>query len=620
MSIKKINVPTFVRALLLLSLTFGTLAPAARAAATPQQQQRQRRVNPSLPATTPTSAPSPSPTPTATPLSRALPRATPAPAFRPAPLASPTPSLNATPTATPFTASPQSATTTVAASPNSLEGLRARILEVMRQPELASSHVAVKVVSLDTGRTLFEENANKWMQPASNMKLYTVAAALDRLTPEFRFTTSVYAPARPDLAGTIRGDLTVYGRGDPTFATRFTGGTDYFKAIDEFASRIVAAGVRRVEGDIVGDESYFTGSPIAPGWEWDDLQWYYGAGASALTINDNAFDLFVKPGAREGASCIVTTGPSLPMEIPVYTLAPDTDAPPDVQLPQLQRMRILNRTTTAPRGTKRELSVYRAVGDSVVEVSGSLPLDDAGYSASLAVAHPASVFISMLRSSLQRQGVQITGRTRTIDARARAASPLEVSALVEIASRQSPPLSVIAAQTLKPSQNLYTELLLRALGKATPTVVADTPEATDVAGLRAVKSFLGSAGIDPQKVVMRDGSGLSRANLITPETTQQLLAFMSRHRYATIYRDAQPIAGIDGTLRNRMKGTLAAGNVRAKTGTLSTATSLSGYVTTAAGERLVFSLMINNPPADTNPRASFTDAIAVLLASFAGHS
>ena len=164
------------------------------------------------------------------------------------------------------------------------------------------------MASLDTGRTLFEENAGKLMQPASNMKLYTVAAALDRLAPDYRFKTSVYAPARPDATGTVRGDLIVYGRGDPTFAARFNDG-DYYKAIDDLAARIAAAGVKRVEGDLVGDESYFTGAPLGFGWEWDDLTWYSGAEVSALSVNDNALDLFVKPGARVGAPCTITTGP-----------------------------------------------------------------------------------------------------------------------------------------------------------------------------------------------------------------------------------------------------------------------------------------------------------------------
>jgi D-alanyl-D-alanine carboxypeptidase/D-alanyl-D-alanine-endopeptidase (penicillin-binding protein 4) len=478
-------------------------------------------------------------------------------------------------------------------APQTLEELRGRIQEVLRQPLLASSHLAVKIASLDTGRVLFEENADKWMQPASNLKLYTVAAALDRLTPDFRFNTSVYAPARPDAAGTVRGDLIIYGRGDPTYATRFTGGTDYYKAIDELAARIVGAGVRRVEGDLIGDESYLTGTPLAPGWEWDDLQWYYGAEVSALTINDNSVDLSVKPGARAGVPCVITTGP------------------------QTTLVTVVDRTVTSPRGARSDLRVFRPLNENVIEVSGSLPLDDKGYSASIGVSRPAMMFAWMLRASLERQGVRLTGRTRTIDARARENAPLPTSTLIEIANRQSPPLSVIAAQTLKPSQNLYTELILRTLGK---TVGTDPKLSSDEAGIEAVKTFLRGAGVNADKIIISDGSGLSRSDLVTAETTLQLLTYMSRHRFATVYRDALPIAGVDGTLRNRMRGTPAQGNVRAKSGTLSSATSLSGYVTSAAGERLVFSLMINNPPRDISPTRAFTDAITILLASFNGRT
>jgi D-alanyl-D-alanine carboxypeptidase/D-alanyl-D-alanine-endopeptidase (penicillin-binding protein 4) len=537
-----------------------------------QQQQRERRV----------SAPPAAPTPTPA-------RAVPTPARPlPTPVPSATPGPSATPAPTPAAPAPRTS------APQTLEELRARVQEVMRRPEFASSHLAVKAVSLDTGRTLFEENANKWLQPASNLKLYTVAAALDRLSPDYRFTTSVYAPARPDASGTIRGDLIVYGRGDPTFATRFAAGGDYYQAINELAGKIVAAGLRRVEGDLVGDESYFTGGPLALGWEWDDLQWWYGAEVSALSVDDNSVDLSVKPGGRVGEPCVITTGPATPL------------------------VTILDRTTTTARGTTRDLTVHRPLGENVIEVSGSLPLDDRGYTASVAISRPAMLFAAMLRTALERQGVQITGRTRTVNAQARRTAPLQVSSLVELAVRQSPPLSVIAAQTLKPSQNLYTELLLRTLGK---TVGTDPRRTSEEAGIEAVRAFLTRAGIDAEKVIMLDGSGLSRGNLVTAETTLQLLVHMNRHRYSAAFRNALPVAGVDGTLRNRMKGTPAAGNARAKTGTLSSASSLSGYVLSAGGERLVFSLIINNPPRTGEARtSSFTDAITVLLASFAGRS
>jgi D-alanyl-D-alanine carboxypeptidase/D-alanyl-D-alanine-endopeptidase (penicillin-binding protein 4) len=452
----------------------------------------------------------------------------------------------------------------------------------------------VKGASLDTGRVLYEENANKWMQPASNMKLYTVAAALDRFGPDYRFVTSVYAPARPDTSGTVKGDLVVYGRGDPTYATRFgpEGNTDYYRAMNELAANIAAAGLRRVEGDLVGDESYFVGGPLAPGWEWDDLQWWYGAEVSALSVNDNSVDLSVSPGARAGDPCRITLGPAT------------------------SYVTVVDRTRTTPRGTPRDLVVHRPLGTNTLEISGGMPVDDRAFTGSVAVARPALFFVTLLRDALERQGVRFTGRTRTIDARERATSALPVSSLVELTTRQSPPLSVVAAQAMKPSQNLYTELILRTLGKQFP---ATDPKLTSAqAGTSVVRAFLNEAGVANSHLSLVDGSGLARQNLITAEATVQLLVYMSQHRHAGVWRDAQPVAGVDGTLRGRMRGTVAAGNLRAKTGTLSNVSGLSGYVTSASGERLAFSMLVNHYPDDQPPRQNLMDAIAVLLASFEG--
>ena len=191
----------------------------------------------------------------------------------------------------------------------------------------------------------------------------------------------------------------------------------------------------------------------------------------------------------------------------------------------------------------------------------------------------------------------------------------------EIATLQSVPFSLIAAQTLKPSQNLYTELILRTLGKVTPppatATTSNLSRTSEALGLEAVRSFLKTVGIAPEALVLDDGSGLSRSDMVTAEASVQLLTFMSKHRYASVFRDALPIAGVDGTLRTRMKGTPAENNVRAKTGSLSSAASLGGYMTTAAGEKLAFTIMVNNYPRDFDPRSACIDPIAVLLASFA---
>lgn len=514
-----------------------------------------------------------------------------------APVPQPSPSPTATPAIT-------------AAPTRSVAELQQKIAAVLAKPELSSAMVGIKVVSLDTGKVIFEENEEKLLRPASNMKLYTVAAALDRLSPEYRFTTSVYAPSRPDSAGVIKGNLTIFGRGDPSIAARFNNG-DYFKGINALADKIVAAGVKRVDGDLVGDESYFVGPHYGSGWNWDDLTWYYGAEVTPLTINDNALDLFVKPGSSVGKPALITTGPPDPL------------------------LQIVNQVTTGPAGRKPELSVSRDLGGDVITISGQIAADDEGYTGGIGISHPALLFVYLLRSSLAQRGVVIKGKSRTVDLQSNGPPPVrtslvsltdankQLSANIEIASLQSVPFSIIAAQTLKPSQNLYTELILRTLGKVAP-IPSNTPppigQTTEDLGLLVVQDFLKRAGIRPESLVLDDGSGLSRNDMITAEASVQLLTFMSRHRYAQVFYDALPIAGVDGTLRTRMKDTAAANNVRAKTGTLSSASSLGGYVTTAAGEKLAFSIMVNNYPRGAEPRSSCIEPIAVLLASFTGRT
>jgi D-alanyl-D-alanine carboxypeptidase/D-alanyl-D-alanine-endopeptidase (penicillin-binding protein 4) len=510
----------------------------------------------------------------------------------------------------------------LAQAPKTLTELQTRISAILAKPELSSATIGVKVTSLDSGRVLFEENAIKLLRPASNMKIYTVATALDRLTPEYRFTTSVFANARPDSYGVVRGDLRVYGRGDPSIAARFNNG-DYFKGIDELANRIVAAGVKRVEGDLVGDETYFTGPKYGSGWEWEDLTWYYGAEITPLAINDNALDLFVKPATAVGQPALITTGPPDPL------------------------LTVVNRVTTSAKGVRREISIHRGLGENTITITGSIPLEDRGFTAGIGISHAALLFVYLLRNSLVQKGVVITGKSRTTGEAAipvvvipppaqpsQAHSSVSSAAQTELATLQSPPFSVIAAQTMKPSQNLYTELILRTLGKLGPPPLATTttssapttPTTTSLPsifsptseslGLEAVRTFLKTAGIRPESLVLDDGSGLSRGDMITADATVQLLTFMSKHRYADVFRDALPIAGVDGTLRNRLRGTPAEKNLRAKTGSLSSAASLAGYVTTAAGEKLAFSIMVNNYPRDLDPRTACIDPIAVLLASF----
>jgi len=489
--------------------------------------------------------------------------------------------------------------------PATLAELRSRIDEVCHQPALDPGFFAVKIVSLDSGQTIFEQSSNKFVRPASNMKLYTVAAAFDRLTADYHFITSVYAQEKPE-DGKVKGDLIIYGRGDPSISTRFNG--DYFKGLNDLADRIVSAGVKRVKGDLVGDESYFNGSPVGSGWEWEDLTWSYGAPVSALSINDNAIDLNIRPGATVGAPVSVTTGP-----------------------PNFSFITVVNRATTSPKELRSNLQIYRGLGANTLEVTGTLPLGDAGFRGGVAIPNPPLAFVSMLRDALLKRGVKIDGQLRTVSDRSGVSVQPRIPAginsptgtinqfPVEITSLSSPPFAIIAAHTLKPSQNQYTELILRTLGRTQPQLNSDTRDRTDEElGLAIVRSFLQQSGITENDVALDDGSGLSRNDLISANTTVQLLAYMSKHKYFAQFRDALPIAGVDGTLSTRMRGTPAEKNLRAKTGSLSSVASLSGYVTTAAGEHLAFSMMLNNYPDAAAVRRDSIDAIAVLLASFTG--
>ncbi|MEW6126996.1 MAG: D-alanyl-D-alanine carboxypeptidase/D-alanyl-D-alanine-endopeptidase [Acidobacteriota bacterium] len=511
-----------------------------------------------------------------------------------------------------------------AQSPDTYEQLAARLTAHLAQPRFTAASWGVKVVSLDSGKTIFEHNAEKYFNPASNAKLYTGALTLDRLGADFKIKTSIYAPRRPEPDGTLKGDLTIYGRGDPTIAARLNQG-NYDKPLERLVEQIKAAGIRKIEGDLIGDESFFNTAPFGSGWEWDDLQEYYGAEVSALSIHDNSLDFFVKPAERIGLPCRITTGP------------------------QSNYLTFINRTQTAPKGTETSIRFYRPVAENIVYVTGRLAIDSPkGYANSIAVHNPALLFVTLLKDALAKQGIAVTGRLRILDPKYRDVTPLDLAKFIELGFIESPPMKDIVREMLKPSQNLYAQLLLLQVGanssqlSATnnqPVSPANSPiksnsqqttsnnqtPATDYRlpnteqqGLEVMTAFLNEVGVKKGDVLLEEGSGLSRKDIITPNATIALLTFMDKHQLAEIYRNGLPIAGVDGTLQNRMKNTPAANNVHAKTGTLRFVYALSGYVTAASGERLAFSIMLNNYfnlDRTIAPRED-VDAIPIMLANF----
>ncbi len=519
--------------------------------------------------------------------------------LKPFQITTPTPTPKPTVTATPVTTLTPVPTPAVI---QTLPELQAKIRLSLSRPELRRGMVGVKIVSLDTGKVIYEENAEKYLMPASNMKSYTISTAMEKLTPNFRIATSVYAGATPDANGVIKGDLTIYGRGDVSMAFAFARpdltpntvltNADYLKVLEPLANKIVQAGVKRIEGNLVGDESYFSGDALPSGWEWDDLQWYYGAEVSALPVLDNAVDLSVKPGSLN-APCAVQI-------LPLNTI-----------------FTIVNHCVTSNSSVKRDLQVVKKLDRNILEITGTMPVNDRGFNGSVAVTRPAQLFIEMLRQLLQLKGVTITGQNRVVDAKEKAQMAVTSTVPpVEITKLESPPFSVIAAKTMKPSQNMYTETILRILGEQIGDKT-DPKLTSDARGLAVVKNFLAQVGIAPDAVIQHDGCGLSRHDLITVASNIQLYNFMARSPNSQAWRDSLTIGGVDGTLQRRFVGTAAANNARGKTGTIDQVSALTGYVTTAAGEQLIFSVIVNGVNTGSI-RTATMDEIVVALANFNG--
>lgn len=511
--------------------------------------------------------------------------ATPTPISRPRVSPTPTPSSTPKPTFSPSpTPTPQIQT---------LADLQSKLRGRLFASEVRRGRVGVKIVSLNSGKVIFENDADKYYMPASNMKNFTVAAALERLGPDFKFVTSVFAASLPDPSGTVRGDLRIYGRGDVSISTAFFGTSvddpeTYYKGIDRLVDRIAAAGVKRIEGSIVGDESYFKGFAIPEGWEWDDLQAYYGAEISALPLNDNAVDLAVRPGSN-GTPCLITISP-----------------PNSV-------FQLINTCITGARGGLR---VVKKIDRNVLEVSGSMAPGEAVYRTSIAVTRPAELFVQVLKQRLERRGIVVTGTARALPTLTNSspASPPPI----EIARLESPPFSIVAAKTMKPSQNMFTETILWTLGEEIGRKNGGSGNSSNL-GSAAVKAFLKQIGVPDDGIVQYDGSGLSRHNLITPSAVVTLYTYMAKQSpYSQAWHDSLTIGGVDGTLANRFKGTAAAANMRGKTGTIDQVSALSGYVTTAGGEQLVVSFVVNGVPGTSRTRTEVIDDMVVYLANFNG--
>ena len=458
------------------------------------------------------------------------------------------------------------------------QALKRGIDRILDREVFAPAFWGVEVRDLRSGRVLYERNARKNFKPASTLQLVTTAAVLDAIGPDERLRTTVETAGRLDAFGRVLGDVYLVGRGDPNLSGRFTDG-DRTAAFEEMANTLWSAGVRRIEGRLVGHEGLFTGDRRGEDWSWQDLVWWYGAEVSALSFNDNCADLTVTAGERAGDPVRVGREPASAF------------------------YRVVSSATTSAAGTPPALTLTRAPGSNEVRLSGTYPIGAETWEGSAALEDPARYAATVFGEVLAARGIVVSGPVET------SSVPLPAGVRV-LAAHESPPLLEILKAVNKTSQNLHAEMMLRLLGaRRRGAGSAD-------AGREAAAEFLRRVGVEPSAWAMQDGSGLSRSDVLTPHEMVSLLAAMDRHPRAAAFRETLPIAGRDGTLKNRMKGGAADGRVVAKTGTLRQVNALAGYVTARGGSRLAFVAIANHHTAGGSAATTALDEIGALLASF----
>ncbi|MGQ4647426.1 D-alanyl-D-alanine carboxypeptidase/D-alanyl-D-alanine endopeptidase [Lyngbya aestuarii] len=437
--------------------------------------------------------------------------------------------------------------------------LESAIEAIIERPQLARSRWGILIQPLATTETLYAREASRYFIPASNAKLLTTAATLHQLGSWFRIQTSVYGTGTlPNLTS-----LRVAGRGDPSLNNA---------DLSDLAQQLKRQGIHQVEQLIV-DDGYFQEAAVNPTWEWSDLHFSYAVAVNSLILNQNAVELTLSPQQL---------GEALELSWSDQIAA--------------KQWQVRNNSLTAEALTPNSAAVTGILGQPQLQITGKLAVDAESNSYFLAIPDPAKYFLERFQNVLRAEGIEVV--------RASLASNYVASGERELAKVESPPLAVLLVATNQESNNLYAEALLRTLhttqqGKLSP----EDP----------LKAALANLGVDPTSYLLADGSGLSRHNLVTPEAIAQTLKLIAQTPQAAVYRASLPVAGISGTLSSRFSNTAAQGNLRAKTGTLSGVSALSGYLDVPTYQPLVFSIMVNQSEQSSTNLRHAIDEIVLLL-------
>lgn len=442
------------------------------------------------------------------------------------------------------------------------------------EPVLDGALAGVSIRSAEDGRLLYEHIGDTRLQPASLLKMFTAAAAYSVLGEEYRFTTEVLADGKID-GGTLAGNLVLKGMGDPTLLP-----ADF----DEMAKKLKSKGIHKVAGDLVADDSWYDDIRYSEDLTWNDEHQYYGAQVSALTASPNQ--------DYDAGTVIVNILPGKEGKAANISLEPETDY-----------VKFLNETVTVDSEGKLEVKIERDHGSNNILVRGTIPVNAHKAREWVAVWEPSLYAGSLFKKSLEEQGIKVVGKIIT---------GRSTETMTRLISHKSMPLADLMIPFMKLSNNGHAEVLVKEMGKVVHG------EGSWEKGLEVMAAELSRIGIDTSRLVLRDGSGISHANLIPANEITKLLYLAQKEKWFPAFRHSLPVAGVElrmvgGTMRNRLKDEHLKGRVSAKTGTLTGVSTLAGYVKTNSGETLIFTILLNNLLDDRQGR-KIEDQIVEILA------
>ncbi len=452
--------------------------------------------------------------------------------------------------------------------------LQKEVEKVAQSPKLQPSRVGVFVQTNETNpQILANLDGDRYFVPSSNVKLFITAIALKTLGSDYRFATHLMSHNLPNAKGELENGLWLVGSGDPSFSSA-TG-------LKSLVTQLKNKGVKQINGGIWTLTSR-KGAEVANSWEWSDLQEYYAAIASPFTINENSLNWTIRPTKIGQPVIFEWENPQLAIGWRVENQSITVSADSEYRLPEY------------------DLRVVRPHGQKILIISGQVPENSEPELGGVAIPNPEANFLDLLRQELAAQGITVSQNISTDNSK-------RLPPTQDLAIAFSPTISELIITTNKDSNNLYAELLLRALGDRFHET---NPDDSVLGGMIAINKYLQSINTPPAYALLADGSGLSRRNLTTPRAIVQLLQSVSSDRN---FRKSLAISNVDGTLTNRFKNTSAQGLIHAKTGTLTGAIALSGYANSQNHCEVIFSIIINNSNLPSRELQQYIDAIALLL-------